>query len=92
MTTEELRNAKTCIAGQTALKLEDSSALASFYGKQSVLLGTLHSPQQKLQMIRQVTREDIRRLARHLLHLQKLNIASIGPQSSLTAVKSHLTL
>ncbi|EKD79452.1 MAG: peptidase M16 protein [uncultured bacterium] len=92
VTTEELRNAQTCIAGQTALKLEDSSALASFYGKQSVLLGTLHNPQQKLKMIRQVTRQDIRRLASHLLHLQKLNIASIGPQSSLTAVTKKLTL
>lgn len=89
---EELRNAKTCLAGQTALKLEDSSALASFYGKQSVLLDTLHSPRQKLQAIRRVTRQDIRRLAKRLLHYNKLNIASIGPQPSLVAVKHDLTL
>lgn len=92
VTPEELRNAKNCIAGQTALKLEDSSAQASFYGKQSVLLGTLHSPRQKLQLIRQVTRQDIRRLAQHLLHLNKLNIASIGPHGSLAAVKRSLAL
>lgn len=89
---EELRNAKTCLAGQTALKLEDSAALASFYGKQSVLLGTLRSPRDKLAAINQVTREDIRRLARHLLYLPSLNIASIGPQQSLSHVKSELAL
>lgn len=89
---EELRNAKTCLVGQTALKLEDSSALAGFYGKQSVLLGTIHSPRQKLQAIQRVTRDDIRRLARRLLHLQKLNIASIGPQTSLLSVKHRVKL
>lgn len=89
---EELRNAKTCLAGQTALKLEDSAALATFYGKQSVLLGSVHSPKAKLAAINRVTREDIRRLAQHLLHLRQLNIASIGPQPSLQSVKAALHL
>lgn len=89
---EELRDAKTCLAGQTALKLEDSAALAGFYGKQSVLLGTLHSPKERLTAINQVSREDIRRLAGRLLHLPLLNIASIGPQRSLNHVRSDLAL
>ena len=92
VSTEELMNAKTCIAGHTALKMEDSSALAGFYGKQSVLLGTLNSPKQKLARTNKVTRDDIRRMARKLLHLQQLNIASIGPQTSLTTVAKRLSL
>ncbi len=92
VSTEELHNAQTCIVGHTALKMEDSSALAGFYGKQSVLLGEMRTPKQKLAMINQVTREDIRRMAQHLLKLEKLNIASIGPQSSLTGVAKQLSL
>jgi predicted Zn-dependent peptidase len=89
---EELKNAKDCIKGQTALKLEDSAALAGYYGQQSVLLHTITSPQDKLRRIARVTREDIRRLAQRVLHLDKINVASIGPQRSLTKLRSHLAL
>ncbi len=87
---EELRNAKDCIAGQTALKLENSSALAAYYGRQSVLTGQLETPQQKLQRIEQVTREEVRQLARRMLNLNKVNIASIGPQLSLRQLAKQL--
>lgn len=89
---EELNNAKTCIAGHTALKMEDSAAMAGYYGKQSVLLGEMINPKQKLAMINKVTREDIRRMAQSLLNLQQLNIASIGPQTSLEGVAKQLSL
>ncbi len=92
VTTEELKNAKECIKGQTALRLEDSAALAGYYGHQSVLLGKTTSPQEKLRRIQRVTREDIRRLANRVLHLEKVNIASIGPQKSLRHLRSHLAL
>ncbi|MFA6475504.1 MAG: pitrilysin family protein [Patescibacteria group bacterium] len=91
VTTEELINAKNCMAGQTAIKLESSSALAGYYGKQSVLLGTLLPPQKKLALINTVTKADIRRLARHLLNFKQLNIASIGPQRQLASVAKKLT-
>lgn len=92
VTVEELNNAKDCIKGQTAIKLEDSAALAGYYGQQSVLLGTITSPQEKLRRIERVTRADIRRLAKRVLHLEKVNIASIGPQRSLQHLRSHLAL
>lgn len=92
VTEEELKNAIDCIKGQTALKLEDSAALAGYYGHQSVLLGKITSPQEKLRRIERVTREDIRRLAKRLLELRKVNIASIGPQRSLQHLRSHLAL
>lgn len=92
VTEEELKNAIDCIKGQTALKLEDSAALAGYYGHQSVLLGKIASPQEKLRRIERVTREDIRRLAKRLLELRKVNIASIGPQRSLQHLRSHLAL
>ena len=92
VTTEELKNAKTSIAGHLALRMEDSAAVAGFYGKQSVLMGTLHNPKQKLQRLNAVTKTDIRRLANLLLHLRYLNIASIGPQTNLQPIQSKLSL
>lgn len=88
---EELANAKDCIKGQLMLRLENTQALAGFYGRQSVLTGRLRSPQEYLAMVNQVRREDIRRLARNLLELQRLNIASIGPQSSIALIVRNLT-
>lgn len=87
---EELRNAKDCIKGQMALRLENTSTLAAFYGRQSVLLGKLQTPQQQFRYIQQVTAEDIRRLAQDMLKLSAVNIASIGPQKSLTPLVKKL--
>lgn len=84
---EELINAKAYIKGQTAIALEDSSTLAAWYGKQSVLTGKLISPNVKMKAIDMVTAKDVKRLAQHIFLKNHINIASIGPYES----TSHLT-
>jgi len=92
VTQEELHNAIDCIHGQMALKLEDSAAQANWYGKQSVLHGKITSPAEKLKLISQVTAADVRRIARRVLQSHYINIASIGPQRSITQVRKFIDL
>lgn len=90
VTTEELSNAIDCIHGQIALKLEDSAAQASWYGKQSVLQNKLLSPEEKLRLISKVTQADVRRIAQRVIQSGHINIASIGPQRSISQVRKLL--
>lgn len=79
---EELVNAKAYIQGQTAIALEDSSALAAWYGKQSVLTGKCISPNLKIKAINAVTSNDVKRVAQRIFVKHHVNIASIGPYRS----------
>ncbi|MDP3970596.1 MAG: pitrilysin family protein [bacterium] len=89
---DELSNAKEYLKGQTALKLEDSSALASWYGKQSVLTGKLITPEVKLKQIENVTKRDVTRVANKIFRKTHINIASIGPYKSTTHLKRLIDL
>ncbi len=82
VTDEELANAKEYIRGQLLLQLENSSSLASWYGKQSVLTGKLISPTVKMKAFDKVTSKDVQRIARSIFTKQRINIASIGPHRS----------
>lgn len=92
VTAEELHQAKEFIKGQLALKLEDSSALAGWYGKQSVLTGRVISPSLRIRQIKRVTAADILRVARSVFQRQALSLASIGPQRSLKHLSKILEL
>ena len=89
---EELHNAKEFMKGQTALQLENSSSLASWYGKQSVLTGKLISPTVKLKTIEQVTARQVQRIANTILVKEHINIATIGPMSSTASLTSAIDL
>lgn len=93
VSSEELAMAKEYIKGQMALKLEDSSAVASWYGRQSVLTGKLISPTLRIKTLETVTAEQVRQVAKQLFTTSHLNIASIGPQPiKLSSLKSTLVL
>ena len=79
VTPEELNRAKDYIEGTLKLSLEDSAALAGWYGKQKLLIGKTLSPQEKLDKIKKVTLSDIQRVANFLFKNQNLNLALIGP-------------
>ena len=75
----ELQRAKDFIAGKTALDLEESMAIAQFYGSQEIMTGKIMTPAQKLAKIKAVTRADIARTAKEVINLKRLNLAVIGP-------------
>jgi predicted Zn-dependent peptidase len=75
----ELRRAKDNIAGRLALELEDSSDLASFYGKQELYEGKIKTPAEKLAQIEAVTAADVKAVARLVLRKEAASLAVIGP-------------
>ncbi len=81
----ELDRVKQCLIGRTALQLEGSDAVASWYGRQAILLkeqkktGEILTPEQYFSRLKKVSAADIRRVARQIFVPEKLNLAVIGP-------------
>lgn len=76
---EELSIAKESLKGRMALRWEDSSAVAGFYGDQQLLLGEIMSTTEVLKRIERVTADDLIALAGELVNDAGLNVAVIGP-------------
>lgn len=75
----ELRDAKEFIKGKTTLALENSSALAEWFGRQEILTGKIASPEARLKQLERVTREDLLRVAKKLFQNGKFYMSIIGP-------------
>ncbi|OGK37325.1 hypothetical protein A3F03_04390 [Candidatus Roizmanbacteria bacterium RIFCSPHIGHO2_12_FULL_41_11] len=76
---DEMAKAKEMIKGRMLLSLEDSSAVASFYGTRQLMEGDSITPDEVIAKIASVTKEEIVGVARELFCREKLNIALIGP-------------
>ncbi len=76
---EELNKVKEHLVGNMYLGLESSDDLAEFYGMQEVLRRDVRTPKEKEKLIRAVTAEDIRTIARKIFIEKNLNLALIGP-------------
>ncbi|MEK9194707.1 MAG: hypothetical protein AAB884_02750, partial [Patescibacteria group bacterium] len=76
---EELKRTKDYAKGRLAIGLETSDAHASFYGEQELLENRILTPEEKLEKVMAVTREDIQEAAKDILKPEKLNLAIVGP-------------
>ena len=76
---EELTKVKEHLVGMMYLGLESSDDLAEYYGVQEVMRRELKTPKEKEKLIRAVTAEDIRSVARKIFVEKNLNLAIIGP-------------
>lgn len=75
----ELAQAQDYIAGKMVLGLEDSEAVAQFFGMKHLLLDEIHSPDEVLKKYQAVTLEEVRQIAAELVTEQALKLAVIGP-------------
>jgi predicted Zn-dependent peptidase len=75
----ELHKAREFVKGRLLLGLEDSSALASWYGRQTLLLGRIWTPDDVLAAYERVTAADIQRLAQTLFTGNQLFLSAVGP-------------
>ena len=91
---EELQNAKEFNKGRLQLQMEDSSAVASWVGRQEAMEGRVRSVDEVLAEIDAVTAADIQRVASRLFEQNKLNLAVVGPydESQEERFTSSLTL
>jgi predicted Zn-dependent peptidase len=76
---EELAKVKEHLVGMMYLGLESSDDLAEYYGVQEVMRRDLRTPKEKEKLIRAVTAEDVRNMARKIFVEKNLNLALIGP-------------
>ncbi|MBI4193306.1 MAG: insulinase family protein [Candidatus Colwellbacteria bacterium] len=74
----ELEKSREHLVGNLLLDLETSDEVAGFYGIEELLLGKPRTPDEAIALIRAVTQEDVRALARDLFGSAKPRLALIG--------------
>lgn len=79
ITVGELKKAKDYIKGKTALVLEGSDELASFYGAQELLEKRILTLKEMYGKIDQVSPQDILKVAKDIFQPKNLNLALVGP-------------
>jgi len=79
ITKDELKRAKELIKGRLMLSLEDSSAVASFFGTKKLLENKIETPEEIIKKIQAVTVEELSLLANQLFVDKGLNFCLIGP-------------
>jgi predicted Zn-dependent peptidase len=79
VTSEELTRAKEYVKGKTYLDLEDSSRLADWFARQELLTKKIETPEERLEKIFAVTKEDVRRVANDVFRRNRMTLAVIGP-------------
>ncbi|MBU0978339.1 insulinase family protein [Patescibacteria group bacterium] len=79
VTAEELNLAKEFSIGSLVLSLEDSRGVGQFYGMKQLLLQSVHSPEEVMNMIRSVSIDQVQELAKELIKERELRLAIIGP-------------
>lgn len=88
----ELKKAKDYIKGKTALLLEPSDALASFFANQELLEGKILTLKEIFKKVDKVSSNDILKVAKDIFQPQKLNLALIGPFENKEKFKKILKL
>ena len=88
----ELKKVKDYVKGKTALLLESSDALASFFAAQELLEKEILTPQEIYAKIDKVTTGDILKVAKDIFQPSKVNLAIIGPFEGKEQFKGLLKL
>jgi predicted Zn-dependent peptidase len=74
----ELTKAREFYKGRLLLQMESTSTVATWYGGQEALMGTIQAVEDTMAQIDAVTAEDLLRVARELFS-ESLQLAAIGP-------------
>lgn len=82
ITDEELARAKNQARSSVVLGLTHSMSWALFYGMQEVLDKKIETPEEILEQVNRVTKEEVLQIAGDLFQNVKLNLALIGPDKN----------
>lgn len=83
VSTDELQRVQEFIIGNTHMALESTDERAYYYGKSHLLGLEIRTPNGIAKVIKSVTPQDIRRVARKIIKKDRLNVAIIGPHKEL---------
>lgn len=87
---DEISKVKEYLIGRMYLGLESSDDLAEYYGTQEVMRREMRTPKEREKIIRAVTADDVRKMARKIFVEKNLNLAIVGPSKDDVALKSLL--
>lgn len=76
---EDIIRAKEMLKGRLLLSMEDSFNIAHFFGNKKLLEQKMETPEEIIEKILSVTKEEIVELAKEIFAKDKLNFAIIGP-------------
>jgi predicted Zn-dependent peptidase len=76
---EEVRKAQSYFAGRLWLGLEDSAAVASWFGAQEMLHHEVVEPSEAVALVEHVDAEAVRRIARTYLRPEQARLVAVGP-------------
>lgn len=79
ITDAELEKAKNYFQGKIYIDLESSDSLAGFFGGQEIIKENVLTPEETVEKIKNVTKEEVNAVARELFTPENLNLALIGP-------------
>lgn len=89
---EELRKVKEYNKGSLLLALESSRSVASWGGRQELLLDRIYDVDEVIERIEAVTPDDVQRLAGRLFQQSQLSLSVVGPFADGDAFQKLLTL
>lgn len=75
----ELKKVKDYVRGKTAIGLEGSDDVASFYADQELLKNEILTLDEKMALIDKVSSDDIQKISKQIFRQPNLNLAFIGP-------------
>ncbi|MEK7597735.1 MAG: pitrilysin family protein [Patescibacteria group bacterium] len=76
---EDINRAKEMLKGRLLLSMEDSFNIAHFFGNKKLLENKIETPDEIIQKILSVTKEEVIELSKEIFAKDKLNFAIIGP-------------
>ncbi len=80
----ELQKAKQFFGGRLWLALEDTNAVAGWFGSQEILQDRVIAPEEAIAAVDAVNADDVRRVARTYLRPELMRVAAVGPTTMLT--------
>ncbi|MEK7522143.1 MAG: pitrilysin family protein [Patescibacteria group bacterium] len=76
---EDINRAKEMLKGRLLLSMEDSFNIAHFFGNKKLLENKLETPEEIIEKVLSVTKQEVIELAKEIFVKNKLNFAIIGP-------------
>ena len=92
ITDEELKKAKEYLKGHLVLELEDSRSVAGFYAHAELLEEKIRNPDEVLEKIDKVTKDDVNAVGKKYFKNAGLNLALIGNFDNRQALENVLHL
>lgn len=92
LTDDELKKAKEYLKGHFVLDLEDSRSVASYYAHAELLEKTIENPDEVIEKIEKVTKEEVEAVGRDFFVDKGLNLALIGNFEDRQKLESLLKL